>query len=164
MLEERKIMPADDRWTGYLINVDRYQETPKRQPARLNGHDRPEGFEAWSRTNVYAQRQAGYAVVTVTLPLGDLSASQSRQLAKIARRFSGDNIRTTVEQNIVLRWISEADLPDLYRELKRIGLAQPGAGTIVDVTACPGTDTCKLGIASSRGLAAEIRNRLSENR
>ena len=58
--------------------------------------------------------------------------------------------------------VVEADLPDLYRELKRIGLAQPGAGTIVDVTACPGTDTCKLGIASSRGLAAEIRNRLSE--
>src|SRR5207244_8192554 len=87
VLEERKSMPADDRWTGYLSNVDRYQETPKRQPARLNGHDRPEGFEAWSRTNVYAQRQAGYAVVTVTLPLGDLSASQSRQLAKIARRF-----------------------------------------------------------------------------
>src|SRR5213079_107975 len=110
---------------------------------------------------MYQQRQAGYAVVTVTLPLGDLSARQCRQLADIARRFSGDNIRTTVEQNIVLRWISEADLPDLYRELKRIGLDQPGAGTIVDVTACPGADTCKLGIASSRGLAAELSTRLA---
>src|SRR5213596_845411 len=155
-------MPEDDRWTGYLPNVDRYQETPKRQPARFNDHERPDGFEAWYRTNVYQQRQAGYAVVTVTLPLGDMSARQCRQFADIARHFSGDNIRTTVEQNIVLRWISEADLPDLYRELTRIGLAQPGAGTIVDVTACPGTDTCKLGIASSRGLAAEIRTRLAE--
>src|SRR3989475_7352299 len=113
VLEERKIMPEDDRWTGYLPNVARYQETPKRQPARLNGHERPDGFEAWYRTNVYQQRQAGYAVVTVTLPLGDMSSRQCRQLADIARRFSGDNIRTTVEQNIVLRWISEADLPDL---------------------------------------------------
>src|SRR6185369_3454845 len=78
------------------------------------------------------------------------------------RRFSGDNIRTTVEQNIVFRWVSESDLVDLYRELSRIGLAEAGAGTIVDVTACPGTDTCKLGIASSRGLAGEIRTRLAD--
>ena len=85
-----------------------------------------------------------------------------RELAQIARRFSGDNVRTTVEQNIVLRWVSEADLPDLYQELKRIGLAEPGAGTIVDVVACPGTDTCKLGIASSRGLAAEFGMRLAQ--
>src|SRR3989441_10624144 len=162
VLEERKILPEDSRWTAYLANVQQYKETAARQPSHLNGHERPEGFEAWYRTNVYQQRQAGYVVATVTLPLGDISARQCRQLANIARRFSGDNIRTTVEQNIVLRWVSEADLPDLYRELKRIGLAEAGAGTIVDVAACPGTDTCKLGIASARGLAAEIRNRLSE--
>jgi sulfite reductase (ferredoxin) len=84
-----------------------------------------------------------------------------RELAGLARRFSGDSIRTTVEQNIVLRWVSEAELPDLYRELTRIGLNAPGAGTIVDITACPGTDTCKLGISSSRGLAGELRTRLA---
>src|SRR2546430_4381231 len=72
-----------------------------------------------------------------------------------------DALPISVEQNIVLRWVSEADLPELYRELVRMGLGEPGAGTIVDVTACPGTDTCKLGIASSRGLAAEIRTRLA---
>jgi sulfite reductase (ferredoxin) len=43
-----------------------------------------------------------------------------------------------------------------------VGLGEPGAGTIVDITACPGTDTCKLGIASSRGLSAELRKRLAE--
>src|SRR2546428_8203875 len=161
VLEERKIMPEDDRWTGYLPNVARYQETPKRQPARMNGHERPDGFEAWYRTNVYQQRQAGYAVVTVTLPLGDMSSRQCRQLADIARRFSGDNIRTTVEQNIVLRWISEAELTELFRVLKGIELGEHVAGTILDVVACPGTDTCKLGIASSRGLAREIRSRLA---
>ncbi len=85
-----------------------------------------------------------------------------RAVADIARRFANGNIRTTVEQNIVLRWISEADLPELYSALRAIGLGQPGAGTIVDVTSCPGTDTCKLGIASSRGLAGELRRRLAE--
>ena len=73
-----------------------------------------------------------------------------------------DTIRATVEQNIVLRWVSEADLPELYNALAEIGLNEPGAGTIADVTACPGTDTCKLGIASSRGLAAELRTHLAE--
>jgi sulfite reductase (ferredoxin) len=160
--EERKTLPEDTRWTSYIPGVANYKETPQKPPAHLNGQQRPEGFEKWFATNVYRQRQEGYAVAAVTLPLGDMTAVQTRQLANIARRFSGDNLRTTVEQNIVLRWVSEADLPDLYRELVRIGLGEPGAGTILDVVACPGTDTCKLGIASSRGLAGEIRTRLAD--
>ena len=83
-------------------------------------------------------------------------------MAAISRRYVRETVRTTVEQNLVLRWVSETDLPHLYDELVALGLAESGAGTIADVTACPGTDTCKLGIASSRGLAAEMRQRLSE--
>ena len=83
-----------------------------------------------------------------------------RQVADLARKYVGDNVRTTVEQNLVLRWVSNADLPAVYQELLAIGLGDPGAGTIVDITTCPGTDTCKLGIASSRGLAGELRRRL----
>jgi sulfite reductase (ferredoxin) len=161
VLEERKTMPEDSRWTSYLPELDKYREEPRTGAGFLNGQQRPPGFDEWYTTNVYRQKQAGYAVAAVTLPLGDISALQMRELADIARRFSGDNVRTTVEQNIILRWVSEADLADLYRELTRIGLGDPGAGTIVDVTACPGTDTCKLGIASSRGLAGEIRTRLA---
>jgi len=96
------------------------------------------------------------------LPLGDASAEQLRALADIARRFVKDTLRTTVEQNILFRWLSEADLPEFYRAIRAIGLGAADAATIVDVTACPGTDTCKLGIASSRGLARELRYRLSE--
>jgi sulfite reductase (ferredoxin) len=162
VLEERKTLPEDSRWTSYLGGAKDYREKPSQAPGELNGH-RPAGFEEWRRTNVYPQRQPGYAVATVTLPLGDLSTWQMRELADLARRFSGDNVRTTVEQNFVLRWVSESDLPVLYRELTRIGLDEFGAGSIVDVVACPGTDTCKLGIASSRGLGGEIRRRLSEN-
>ena len=98
----------------------------------------------------------------MTLPLGDASADQMRALADIARRFVKDTLRTTVEQNILFRWVSEADLPEFYQAIKEIGLGAADAATIVDVTACPGTDTCKLGIASSRGLARELRYRLGE--
>ena len=158
--EERATLADDFCWTAHLTGAAAYGETPLKSGQHLNGAARPEGFDAWLRTNVYRQRQAHYAVATVTLPLGDLTASQMRKLANIARRYVGDTVRTTVEQNIVLRWVSEADLPSLYGDLRAIGLGQPGAGTLSDITACPGTDTCKLGIASSRGLAAELRSRL----
>ena len=114
------------------------------------------------KTNTRPQKQEGYAVVTIALPLGDITANQLRSLADIARRFTKETIRTTVEQNIVLRWVSQSDLVELHKALEAAGLGDPGAGTIVDIAACPGTDTCKLGISSSRGLAAELRKRLGE--
>jgi sulfite reductase (ferredoxin) len=161
--EERASLPDDPRWTAYLKDIDQFQETPLKPPALLQlSRPGPEGFEEWRRTNVYRQRQAGYATVTVALPLGDITATQLRRLADLARKYVKETIRTTVEQNIVLRWVSEADLPSLYEELRDAGLHTPGAGTIVDIAACPGTDTCKLGIASSRGLAGELRMRLAE--
>jgi sulfite reductase (ferredoxin) len=159
---ERAKLIADERWTGYLPGTRQAGESPLKSGSALNGHARPEGFDAWYATNVYRQRQAGHVAVTITLPLGDITADQLRALADVSRRFVRETVRTTVEQNILLRWVSEADLPELYSALKQIGLAQPNAGTIVDVTSCPGTDTCKLGIASSRGLAKELRQRLSE--
>ncbi|MCP5419452.1 MAG: nitrite/sulfite reductase [Gammaproteobacteria bacterium] len=161
VLEERKTLPFDPAWAGYLEELPAYGETPlKPGLACVETSTDPE-FLAWRNTNVYAQKQAGYAVATVTLPLGDITSWQMRQLADIARRYVGDTIRATVEQNIVLRWVPEADLPALYQDLKAVGLGKPGAGTLLDVTACPGTDTCKLGIASSRGLAAELIERLA---
>jgi sulfite reductase (ferredoxin) len=160
--EERTKLPHDPRWTSYIPNVGAFQETPLKAGAPLNGAAQPEGFADWHQHNVYRQRQAGYCVCTVTLPLGDITADQMRALADIARKYVGDTVRTTVDQNIVLRWVREADLPDLYRDLVAAKLGTPGAQTIVDVTSCPGTDTCKLGIASSRGLAGELRHRLTE--
>jgi sulfite reductase (ferredoxin) len=159
--EELAVLPADERHTAYLETLDEHTYKPVRPAQALNGAARPEGFDEWYETNIYAQRQEGYSVVTVNLPLGDLTSRQIFRLADVARKYVGDNLRTTVEQNIVLRWVADADLPELYRELQSIGLATPGAGTIVDITSCPGTDTCKLGIASSRGLAGELRTRLT---
>ena len=97
---------------------------------------------------------------TVVLPLGDITADQLRSLADIVRTYTNGTIRTTVEQNFVIRWVSKADVVHLYRDLDAVGLAGSGASHIVDIVACPGTDTCKLGISSSRGLAGELRQRL----
>lgn len=159
--EEKKTIPADPRHTEFMLNPPVTMGEPVHQPASLNGAPRPDGFDDWHGTNVRTQRQEGYRVVTVALPLGDLTSVQARGLADIARQYSGDQMRTTVEQNIVLRFISEHDLPAVFEALKAIDLAAPGANTISDVTACPGTDTCKLGIASSRGLAAVLRDDLA---
>jgi len=162
VLEERAKLTPDPAWTAYLDNLHITDETPLRDAHFLNGAPSPEGFDGWRETNVYGQRQEGYTTVTIALPLGDITADQLRGLADLARKYVNETIRTTVEQNMVLRWVSEADLIDLYNGLNRLGLAQAGAGTIVDITSCPGTDTCKLGIAASRGLAGELRTRLAE--
>jgi sulfite reductase (ferredoxin) len=161
VLEERKNLPPDPRWTEYLESASEFRESalkPAGEPPLLGSA----AFQRWLKTNTRTQRQAGYAVVTVALPLGDITANQLRALADIARRFTKETIRTTVEQNIVLRWISQSDLQELYQALEAAELGDAGAETIVDIAACPGTDTCKLGISSSRGLAAELRKRLTE--
>ena len=160
VMEERKMLPFDEHWSAYLEEVYEYRETPLKQPAAMNGQIRSPRFNSWFESNVYPQPQKGYSVATVHLPLGDLTSEQMIKLADIARKYAGENIRTTVEQNIVLRWVADSDLPELYDALSKIGLGDKGAGTIVDITACPGTDTCKLGIASSRGLARELIIRL----
>jgi sulfite reductase (ferredoxin) len=162
VLEERATLSHDPRWTEYLSEIHALDEKPLRPAQPLTKGLHPEGFDRWYETNIWHQKQEGYATATITLPLGDITADQLRAVADISRRFTNGTIRTTVDQNIVLRWISEADLPEVYSALEAIGLGQPGAGTIVDITSCPGTDTCKLGIASSRGLAGELRQRMAE--
>ncbi|MCY3575583.1 MAG: nitrite/sulfite reductase [Chloroflexi bacterium] len=159
---ELETLPHDPRHTAYLDDVNDFVYTPAKAGLLLNGAPLPDGFADWYRSNVYRQAQPGYSVVTLHTPLGDFTARQAFALADTARKYVGDNIRLTVEQNIVFRWVADADLPALCRELREIGLGDAHAGTIVDITTCPGTDTCKLGIASSRGLTAELRTRLIE--
>ncbi len=159
---EREILPYDSRWTDFLKDVPGYTEEALKAPSLLQiGPAHPEGFDQWYATNVYRQRQQGYATVTIALPLGDITATQLRLVADVSRKYMKETIRSTVEQNLVLRWVSESDLPALYTDLKSADMAVPVAGTITDVSSCPGTDTCKLGIASSRGLAGELRIRLA---
>ncbi len=158
---ERETLPRDERWAAFLDTLDSFAEAPLRQPIAIEAPNQDAEYRKWLASNVYRQRQPGFSVVHINLPLGDITVHQSLELANLARKYVGDHIRTTVEQNIVLRWVADQDLKELYDCLKPLGLALPGAGSISDITACPGTDTCKLGIASSRGLAGELTTRLA---
>ncbi len=163
VLKEREILPPDPLWTTLVEECTSvWKEEALKKSAPLNGADRPEGFDTWRKTNAYKQRQPGYVAASATLPLGDCSSAQLRGLAAMARKYCGDSVRATVDQNLLYRWVSEADLIDFYNDLTALGLSDPGAKTIVDITACPGTDSCKLGISSSRGLAMELKRRLAE--
>jgi sulfite reductase beta subunit-like hemoprotein len=118
------------------------------------------GFDRWREANVKPQRQAGFSAATVRVPRGDLSPEQLRGLAQIAREFTGGSARTTVQQNLVLRWVRDEALYDLWDRLGELGLAGSGAMEIEDVVSCPGTDSCKLGITSSMGLNRAISERV----
>ncbi|MFB3093555.1 MAG: nitrite/sulfite reductase, partial [Dehalococcoidia bacterium] len=123
-----------------------------------NGQQPAPEFDRWLKTNVRPQRQEGHVAITVTVPMGNLSPEQFRGLAEIMRRFSGGSARTQQNQNLVLRWVREDALPALHGELTAIGLGAAEAGLIADTVACPGTDSCKMGITSSQGAGYAIRD------
>jgi len=156
----RKELREDPRWLDRLKGAEEAVEGPLKPPGEFPSLDGNEPLRRWIKANVRDQRQAGYVTAAVTLPLGDITADQLRALADIVARYTRGTIRTTVEQNFLIRWVSKSDVAALFADLEAVHLGQPGAGSIVDITACPGTDTCKLGISSSRGLGGELRSRL----
>jgi sulfite reductase beta subunit-like hemoprotein len=113
-------------------------------------------YRRWRLTNVRSQKQPGYSMVSVRLAVGEVTGRQLRALAFVARQFGEGWVRTTNQQNVLLRWIPDAKLPAVFRLFKVAGLAEPSADRLADITACPGADTCRLGIASSRSLALAI--------
>ena len=117
--------------------------------------DSPE-YREWLDSNVTPQKQDGYMAVAVRLPLGDIQAEQFHALAAVSRRYAGARARLTAQQNVTLRWVPEKALPEVWEQLKEMGFGQSGAHEIGDVVSCPGTDSCKLGITASMGLAQAI--------
>lgn len=114
------------------------------------------GYEEWAADSVRPQKQSGFSSIVIRLPLGDITADQLRALAQLCQQFGEGEVRMTNEQNIVLRWVPNARLAALHRELVRIGLAKSGANTLADVTSCPGATSCKIAVTSSKGLAREL--------
>ncbi|HJU05326.1 MAG TPA: sulfurtransferase TusA family protein [Nitrospiraceae bacterium] len=114
-------------------------------------HETP--YQMWKRTNVVRQKQDGYAAAVIKLQMGDITTPQMNVVADLAETYSNGNLRTTINQNLILRWVPESRLEALYQDLASLGLADPGAELVEDIIACPGTDTCGLGITSSKGLA-----------
>ncbi|MGH2962110.1 MAG: nitrite/sulfite reductase [Solirubrobacterales bacterium] len=119
-------------------------------------------FDRFVAANVRPQRQEGFSTVEVKVYRGDLSPEQFRGLARLMRDFSGGNARTSIHQNMVLRWVRDEAVYDVWERLRELGLGEAGADEVTDVVSCPGTDSCKLGITSSMGLNSAIHERLAE--
>jgi len=109
-------------------------------------------FDIWVESNVTAQKQVGYNVVMVKLPLGDINSAQFHQIADMSRKYAGGRMRLTHQQNFAFRWVPTNALFEVWERLNEIGIGESGAHEVTDIVSCPGTDSCKLGITSSMGL------------
>ena len=145
-----------------FMNVEEMmRETPPALAANsANGSNGGGDYAEWRKTNVEAQKQEGYYVVHVKPERGNISASQFHGLADIMRKYTGGRARTSQEQNLALRFIPEHMLHDVWDALTEIGLAEANAHSISNVVSCPGTDSCKLGITSSMGLAGALKQEI----
>ena len=113
-------------------------------------------YQTWRKTNVFEQKQAGWYAVQLRVLLGDMSADQARALAQVVNSYAADDIRVTVNQGYLLRYVRPENLPAIYEALNALGLAEPGFDTTADITTCPGTDTCNLAISSSYGITRAL--------
>ena len=121
VLEERAQLRPDPRWTAFLDDLDKLTEKPLRAGGDVPTQGPSPAYDAWRETNVQPQAQPGYVTVAITLPLGDFTPAQARAVADLMRKFTGDTLRLTVDQNLLLRWVSGADLPALYEGLAATG-------------------------------------------
>jgi sulfite reductase (ferredoxin) len=119
-------------------------------------------YEAWLKTNVMEQKQQGYYAVKIRVLLGDLSTQKARKLAALVRDYAADDIRISISQGLLLKYVKKEALPYIYSELEKLELAEPGFDSTLDITACPGTDTCNLAISSSTGITRELEKMMKE--
>jgi len=118
-------------------------------------------FEAWKKSNVIQQKQAGYVAIGIKVALGDFYTDKARLLADLIKNYAANELRFTLRQDILIRHIKEEDLAFFYLELAKLDFVALGYNSTADITACPGTDTCNLGIASSTGIATELERVLA---
>ncbi|MBA4746206.1 MAG: HEPN domain-containing protein [Muricauda sp.] len=141
----------------YPINFEDY---PKVKVAEVETPDvaieDQEAFEEWKSTNLVPQKQEGYVAIGIKVLLGDFYTDKARELAKLVQDYAAGEIRLSLRQNILIPYVKEELVPFFYQELKKLGFAEAGYNKALDITACPGTDTCNLGIASSTGIADEL--------
>ena len=159
--EERRLV----KLTASGEDLEAWAPPPEPEPPRLPSPPKKPfsfapGFDAWRRTNLFKQKQEGFYTVTVRLPLGDITPEGLRALAAIAETYAAE-VRSAISQNLLLRFVPEEALGGLYEALLEAGLALPEAHTLLDITRCPGADTCNLAITRSRGLAQALEAHLS---
>ena len=144
------------------FDLDEQALLPDPRPGgRMPNEDRVE-FERYLEANVQPQRQDGFNTVEVKIVRGDLTPEQFRGLGRIMRDYTGGFARTTVQQNLVLRWVHDDALYDVWKRLGELDLDDVGPRRITDVVSCPGTDSCKMGITSSMGLNRAVQEKVEQ--
>ena len=141
----------------YPIEIDSYPEVKvaEVETPKVVIEDK-QAFEAWKSTNLVPQKQEGFVAIGIKVLLGDFYTDKARELAQLVQDYAAGEIRLSLRQNILIPYVKEELVPFLYQELQKLGFAEAGYNKALDITACPGTDTCNLGIASSTGIAAEL--------
>jgi len=139
---------------------DEQANAPAVPPAAASPNGDHSQFDRFVEANTQPQRQEGFSTVEVKVERGDLTPEQFRGLAAIMREYTGGYARSTVQQNLVLRWVRDEALYDVWQRLGELSLGEAGPREITDVVSCPGTDSCKMGITSSMGLNRAIKERL----
>lgn len=120
------------------------------------------GYLAWFKSNIYHQKQTGFYSIQLKITNGNISSKTARKLAKIVNYFSSGELRVSINQGLIIKYVRKDSLPYLYEELKELNLTNPGFDSVADITACPGTDTCNLGIANSTGLTRALEAFIEE--
>ncbi|PWL37876.1 nitrite reductase [Flagellimonas aquimarina] len=113
-------------------------------------------FEQWKSTNIVPQKQNGFVAIGIKVLLGDFYTDKARALARLVKNYAAGELRLSLRQNILIPYVKEELVPFFYLELQKLGFVEAGYNKALDITACPGTDTCNLGIASSTGIAEEL--------
>lgn len=119
-------------------------------------------YTEWKETNVIPQKQKDFVAIGIKVHLGDFYTPKARLLADLVKKYAANEIRLTLRQNILIRHVKEDRLPFFYTELQKLGFAKSGYNSTSDITACPGTDTCNLGISSSTGIAVALEKVLEQ--
>ena len=164
VLKERAIVRATQSVVTRL-NVD---NTPNeiKKPIRISdesGSSTPDGYERWLKGNTFKQKQSGYYSVFITLEAGDITSNQLNVLSEIIQDFSFEGLaRCGFTQDVALRFVQEDDLPRLYSQLLKAGLAKSGALTMAAPIGCSGTTSCNLALTNSHRLAKEIQRKFLE--
>lgn len=151
--EEQKAVP----YKVFPIDASSYPEikvaTATVPPVEIEDK---ESYETWKSTNLVPQKQPGYVAIGIKVLLGDFYTDKARILADLVQNYAAGEIRLSLRQNILIPFVREEQVPFFYTELKKLGFVEAGYNKALDITACPGTDTCNLGIASSTGIAEEL--------
>ena len=142
----------------YPIDTSAFEQEPSFEtkdvpPVVIENTD---AYNQWKKTNVIKQKQKGLYAIGIKVHLGDFYTDKARSLANLIKKYGANELRFTLRQNILIRHVREAFLPLFYTELKKLNFIELGYNSLLDITACPGTDTCNLGIASSTGIATEL--------